>query len=72
MTLNSFGLTKKVTFPIHHLLNTLDLTNCLKKKTSKSITSDKDLFFSDHHMVHFNLINKIAFTNQGKVNLQKT
>ena len=68
--LDSFGLTNKVTFPTHHLLNTLDLI--IVEKESINVQHIRQGFlFSDQHMVHFNLIIKLLIQNKVKVTYRK-
>ena len=56
--LNSFGLPNKVTLPIHHLLNTLDLI-IVEEESIKVQHIRQGSLFSYHHMVQFNLITKL-------------
>ena len=52
--LDSFGLQNHISFPTHHLNNTLDLviTSCHDNFTE---TSTPGRLFSDHNIVYFNL-----------------
>ena len=64
--LDSFGPTNKVTFPTHCLQNTLDLI-IVEEESIKVQHLRQGSLFSDHHMVHFNLITKLPLPTKAKI-----
>ena len=68
--LDSLLLTNKVTFPTHHLLNTLDLI-IVEEESIKVQHVRQESLFSDYHMVHFNLITKFPLPTKAKLTYRK-